>query len=258
LIQETKQSQSEMQKIVDAQKKISGISSDSRGASGGITVMWNSQLWDCKSSLPNQNWLKINLAHKDESWDLIIYNVYIPNQYREKEQCWKELKEDIDNEQNPNIILAGDLNLVLHANEKRGGNFLHDPFRSQLEGIMSDHELMDIIPKNRKYTWNNRRLGPGNIMERLDRILVNISLLSTFAAGHTKVLNSTVSDHFPIMLTLDSHAQLGPIPFRYNPLWRSNAEAAAIIEATWNHHIEGSPSYIWETKIKNTRKALKD
>eukprot|EP00253_Pinus_taeda_P033267 PITA_33267 len=123
---------------------------------------------------------------------------------------------------------------------------------------MSDHELMDIIPKNRKYTWNNRRLGPGNIMERLDRILVNISLLSSFAAGHTKVLNSTVSDHFPILLTLDSHSQLGPIPFRYNPLWRSNAEAAAIIEATWNHHVEGSPSFIWEMKIKNTRKALKD
>eukprot|EP00253_Pinus_taeda_P019808 PITA_19808 len=201
LIQETKQSHSEMQKIVDAQKNFSGTSSDSRGASGGITVMWNNQHWDCKSSFLNQNWLRINLSHKDESCDLIIYNVYIPNQYREKEQCWKELKEDMDNEQNPNIILAGDFNLVLHANEKRGGNFPHDPFRSQLEGIMSNHELMDIIPKNRKYTWNNRR---------------------------------------------------------YNPLWRNNAEAEAIIEATWKHHVEGSPSHIWETKIKSTRKDLKD
>eukprot|EP00253_Pinus_taeda_P022180 PITA_22180 len=258
LIQETKKSQSEMQKVVDAQKNFSETSSNSRGASGGITVMWNNQQWDCKSSFLNQNWLRINLSHKDESCDLIIYNVYIPNQYREKEQCWKELKEDIDNEQNPNIILAGDFNLVLHADEKRGGNFLHDPFRSQLEGIMSDHELMDIIPINQKYTWNNRRLGPGNIMERLDRILVNISLLSPFAVGHTKILNSTASDHFPILLTLDSHSQLGPIPFRYNPLWRNNAEVAAIIESTWKHHVEGSPSHIWETKIKSTRKALKD
>eukprot|EP00253_Pinus_taeda_P004750 PITA_04750 len=122
---------------------------------------------------------------------------------------------------------------------------------------MSDHELIDIIPKNRKYTWNNRRLGPGNIMERLDRILVNISLLSSFAVGHTKILNATASDHFPILLTLDSHSQLGPIPFRYNPLWRNNAEAEEIIETTWKHHVEGSPSHIWETKIRNKRKALK-
>eukprot|EP00253_Pinus_taeda_P003315 PITA_03315 len=123
---------------------------------------------------------------------------------------------------------------------------------------MSDHELIDIIPKNRKYTWNNKRLGPGNIMERLDRILVNISLLSSFAAGHTKILSTTASDHFPILLTMDSHSQLGPIPFRYNPLWRNNAEAETIIESTWKHHVEGSPSHIWETKIRNTRKALKE
>eukprot|EP00253_Pinus_taeda_P003424 PITA_03424 len=95
-------------------------------------------------------------------------------------------------------------------------------------------------------------------MERLDRFLVNISLLSSFAAGHTKILNATASDHFPILLTLDPHSQLGPIPFRYNPLWRNNAEAEAIIEATWKHHVEGSPSHIWETKIRSTRKALKD
>lgn len=220
--------------------------------------MWSSHLWDCKSFSLNQNWLKINLVKKDESCDIIVYNVYIPNQFREKEQCWEELREDMDKEQNTNVILAGDLNLILHANEKRGGNFLPDPFRSQLEELMSDHELMDIIPKNRKFTWNNRRLGPGNIMERLDRVLVNISLLSTFAAAYTNVLNSSTSDHFPVMLTLEPNANLGPIPFRYNHLWRNNAVVMDIIEETWKQHIEGSPSFIWETKLKKTRKALKD
>eukprot|EP00253_Pinus_taeda_P001989 PITA_01989 len=247
-----------MQKIVDTQKNFSGASNNSRGASGGITTMWNNQYWDCKSTTINQNWLRTNLSRKEENCDLIIYNVYIPNHYREKEQCWKDLKENIENESNLNIILAGDFNLVLHANEKRGGNFIHDPFRSQLEGIMSENELVDIIPKNRKYTWNNRRLGPGNIMERLDRVLVNISLLSSFAASHTKILSATTSDHFPILLTMESHPHLGPIPFRYNPLWRNNAEAEAIIETTRKHHVEGSPSHIWETKIRNIRKALKE
>eukprot|EP00253_Pinus_taeda_P010145 PITA_10145 len=258
LIQETKQNQNEMQKIVDAQKKFSGASNNSRGASGGINTMLNNQYWDCKSITINQNWLRINLSRKEENCDLIIYNVYIPNQYREKEQCWKDLKENIENESNLNIILAGEFNLVLHANEKRGGNFIYDPFRNQLEGIMSENELVHIFPKNRKYTWNNRRLGPSNIMERLDRVLVNISFLSSFAASHTKILNATASDHFPILLTMESHPHLGPIPFRYNPLWRNNAEAEAIIETTWKQHVEGSPSHIWETKIRNIRKALRE
>eukprot|EP00253_Pinus_taeda_P034575 PITA_34575 len=258
LLQETKQNQHEMQKIIDAQKHFSGAISSSRGASGGVVTMWNSQHWDCDSTIYNQNWIRTNLNSREENCEIIIYNVYIPNNYREKELCWKELKESIDREQTSNIIIAGDFNLILHANEKRGGNFIHDPFRSQLEEIMQEHEMVDIIPKNRKYTWSNRRLGPGNIMERLDRFLVNISLLSTFAAGHTNILSSTASDHYPILLTLEPHLHLGPIPFKYNPLWRHNSSAEAIIEATWKQHVEGSPSHIWETKIKSTRRALKE
>lgn len=120
LIQETKQNQSEMQLIIEAQKFFTRVSSNSRGASGGITTMWNKQQWNCKSSVLKQNWIRTSLVNKEESCDLIIYNVYIPNHFREKEQCWKELKEEIDKEQNSNVILAGDLNLILHANEKRG------------------------------------------------------------------------------------------------------------------------------------------
>eukprot|EP00253_Pinus_taeda_P018715 PITA_18715 len=220
--------------------------------------MWNNEHWDCDSTIYNQNWIRTNLNSKDENCELIIYNVYIPNHYREKELCWKELKESIDSEQTSNIIIAGDFNLILHANEKRGGNFMHDPFRSQLEEIMQEHEMVDIIPKNRKYTWSNRRLGAGNIMERLDRFLVNISLLSSFAARHTNILSSTASDHYPILLTMKPHLHLGPIPFKFNPLWRHNSSAGAIIEATWKQHVEGSPSHIWETKIRSIRRALKD
>eukprot|EP00253_Pinus_taeda_P034106 PITA_34106 len=230
LVQETKQNQQEMQNIIDAQRQYLGTVSSSRGASGGIVTIWNSQQWNCDSATINQNWIRTKLVSKKENRDLIIYNVYIPNQYREKELCWKELKENIDSENTSNIIMAGDFNLILHANEKRGGNFMHDPFRSQLEEIMQENEMVDIIPKSRKYTWSNRRLGAGNIMERLDRFLVNISLLSSFAVCYSNILSSSTSDHYPILLTMEPHHHLGPIPF----------------------------NYIWETKIKNIRRALKD
>ena len=133
-----------------------------------------------------------------------------------------------------------------------------DPFRNQMENIMHTGDLIDITPKNLKYTWSNRRLGVGNIMERLDRFLVNISLLSSFAVGYTNILSSSASDHYPILLTMEPHHHLGPIPFKYNPLWRYNSSAGAIIETTWKQHVEGSPSHIWETKIRNIRRALKD
>lgn len=122
-------------------------------------------------------------------------------------------------ENNSNIIVGGDFNLILHANEKRGGDFLPNPFRNQMENIMHTGDLIDIAPKNCKFTWSDRRLGSHNIMERLDRFLVNISLLSTFSTVNSAILPFVISNHYPITLALDTHCALGPLPFKYNHIW---------------------------------------
>ena len=110
-------------------------------------------------------------------------------------------------------IIRGDLNLVLHPKEKRGGVFSHDPSREQLECIMRDHDLVDIIPRNRSYTWNNRRLGPGNIMERLDHFLVAVSLISLLNVATSSILPCSASDHYPVSLFLGAQLNFGPLPF---------------------------------------------
>jgi len=123
---------------------------------------------------------------------------------------------------------------------------------------MQECDLVDIIPKNRRYTWNNRRLGIDNILEHLDRILVNTSLLSEFSTAHADILPYSASDHYPISIFLEAHFPLGPLPFKYNSLWRSNPIVDQIVQTAWHHHIEGSSGFIWECKLKNTKHALKE
>eukprot|EP00253_Pinus_taeda_P016082 PITA_16082 len=144
-------------------------------------------------------------------------------------------------EDNSNIILGGDFNLILHANEKCGGSFMPDPFRNQMENIMQTGDLIDITPKNRKYTWSNHRLGSSNIMERLDWFLVNISLLSTFSVVNSSIFPFAASDHYLITLALDIRYPLSPLPFKYNHIWSDYQAARNIIQHTWGQHIEGSP-----------------
>lgn len=179
------------------------------------------------------------------------------NHCRDKDSCWHDLKESLDAEENTNIILGGDFNLILHANEKRGGSFTPDPYRIQLENIMQEHDLMDFPPKNHRYTWNNRRMGAGNIMERLDKILINITLLSAFSIGYANILTCSASAHFPITLTLENHRPLGPIPFSYSSLWNDIPAVVGIVYSSWIQHVEGSPSFIWETKLQKTKQAIK-
>eukprot|EP00253_Pinus_taeda_P004132 PITA_04132 len=233
LLQETKQGQREMNGIMEQQKQFKGSINEARGASRV-------------------------LENKEDKQTIIIYNIYVPNHYRDKDCCWRDLKSNIDEEGSSNIILGGDLNLILHANEKRGGSFISDSYRIHLENIMQEYELMDIVPKNRRYTWSNRRIGVGNIMERLDKILINVSLLSMFSVGYASVLTCPVSDHFPITLMLENHSNFGPIPFRYSSLWNDIPAVSEIVLSTWSQHVEGSPRFIWESKLKRTKQAIKE
>eukprot|EP00253_Pinus_taeda_P017214 PITA_17214 len=186
-----------------------------------------------------------------------MFNVYVPNHYRDKGKCWETLSNHIMEGDSNNTIVGGDFNLILHANEKRGGNFLPDPFRNQMENVMHIGDLIDIAPKNRKFTWSNRRLGSNNIMERLDRFLVNISLVSTFSSVNSTILPFAASNHYPITLDLNTHCALGPLPFKYNQIWSDQQATRNIIQLTWRQHIEGSPSFIWESKLKNVQRALR-
>ena len=123
---------------------------------------------------------------------------------------------------------------------------------------MQDHDLIDVAPENRRYTWNNHRLGKENIMERLDRFLVNISFLSSFSTAYSVILPYAASDHYPTTLTLETHSSLGPIPFKYSLLWNNLPIVDQLVNQTWRQHIEGSPRFIWESKLKRIKSASKD
>jgi len=123
---------------------------------------------------------------------------------------------------------------------------------------MQNHDLVDVAPKNHRFTWNNRRLGKDNIMEQLDRILVNVSLLSPYSTAYAIVLPYLASDHYPTTLVLEAHCPLRPIPFKYSPLWSSIPIVDHIVKFTWSRHIEGSSGYIWENKLKRTKSTLKE
>lgn len=188
---------------------------------------------------------------------IIVYKIYGPNHYRDKEVCWCSLQTNMESVGSNKFIIGGDLNLVMHPKEKRGGNYTPNPSRDQLECIMRDHDLVDIIPRNRSYTWNNRRIGPSNIMERMDRTLVAVSLITPLNISTSSILSCSASDYYTISLFLGGQSNFGPLPFCFNLLWCDFQEARAIIESTWCAQVEGSPLFRWETKLKPVHTALR-
>lgn len=69
----------------------------------------------------------------------------------------------------------------------------------------------------------------------------------------TKILPKLASDHKPIRLLLEDEEDLGPILFRFSPLWIEREGFIETVKAAWAKTFMGSPSYVWEKKLKTTK-----
>ena len=151
------------------------------------------------------------------------------------------------------VIITRDFNTTKSSLEKRGGSIIKDPFGENLEDLMEKLDLLDPMPKNGKYTWNNKRAGPGHIVARLNQFLVSTTFIQKYLLPSSHIISSATSHHKPISISFSLPSNLGPIPFRFNPLWLNNTKTLDLIQSAWNTSIYGSPRFIWESKLRVIR-----
>ena len=70
-------------------------------------------------------------------------------------------------------LVGGDFNVILDADEKRGGRPFNPAKATEFGQFISDVNLMDIGFSGARFTWCNNRHGGARIWKRLDRVLVN-------------------------------------------------------------------------------------
>jgi exonuclease III len=121
LLQETKMDSSS---LLEATKKVynttGGAVVSSHGASGGITTLWNEQIWTSEVILETQSWLLTVLKNKDNNSIIYVVNVYMPNSYKDKMATWNSLSELRNSIDPSSCIIGGDFNTHLSPGKKKG------------------------------------------------------------------------------------------------------------------------------------------
>eukprot|EP00253_Pinus_taeda_P035614 PITA_35614 len=259
MLQETK---IEGQSLLDTSRlkwnKNSGKAVSARGTSGGLATLWSDSTFQLNKYHETQHWIYTKLMHKVSKLNVSLFNLYVPVNYAKKRECWYSLSTYLEQQSPNNIIIAGDLNTVLKPKEKRGGSSSRDPMLATVEEIVQNWDLLDFPPIHGLYTWSNNRVGSEQISAQLDRFMIQIGLLLNKNIASTKILPKLTSDHKPIQLLLEDEEDLGPIPFRFSPLWIEKPGIFDTVKEAWDKPIIGSPSYIWEQKLKATKHALKE
>ena len=142
------------------------------------------------------------------------------------------LESYLNLQQLENIIVAGDLNVTLAPMRKKGALLLETPRGNGSRIMILGWDLIDIKPVKGKFTWSNKRIGPGHIAARLDRFLVHSSFLSLGLLASSKILPHCTSDHNPILLDLALDQDLGPIPFCFSPLWLQQEDFLQVVSSS--------------------------
>ena len=111
-------------------------------------------------------------------------------------------------------MIAGDLNITLDSKEKKGGICGRDPMLKTVENFITFWDLIDFKPKKGRFAWANNRIGAANISARIDRFLVQSSLLMEKNIIISSSIFPKLSlNHKPILLLLEEEEDPSPIPF---------------------------------------------
>jgi len=153
------------------------VAVSSLGNSGSLLVAWDPSFFDLAPFLTCGGLLLVGrcLATNQE---LAFLNVYSPCQ--DKIHFWTLLANS-GILSIPNLILGGDLNITLSADEHWGGLSLPGPSEAFYRDLFLSNNLIDILPTRLIPTWRNGRSGNEAIARRLDRFLIFYSYMSSTA-----------------------------------------------------------------------------
>ena len=101
-------------------KKGTSRSVSARGTSRGITTFWDISTFDLLEEESCMHWLFTKLLHKIFGLKVSLFNLYVPAMFSEKRSCWDSIKTFLTLHNPENVTLAGDLNITLAVEEKKG------------------------------------------------------------------------------------------------------------------------------------------
>ncbi|XP_025652805.1 uncharacterized protein [Arachis hypogaea] len=200
---------------------------ESRGASGGLLLMWDEAIFKSRNCYKGERWLCVEGVLMKSNFNCAFCLVYGAFGREEKRVVWEELSYIVGLCQVP-FCLFGDFNEILHSEERKGAT--NPPASSEeFRDWVHDMQLVDLPLNDRKFTWFR-----GRSCSRIDRVLLNIEWIEQFPDIRIKGGPRGLSDHCPLIVEA-SRVSRGPRPFRSLDSWFTHEGFLRLVRDEWRN-----------------------
>ena len=179
----------------------------------GIWIIWRN-FFDVEIVLNHNQFihLKISVQNVIQSWVTAVYAS--PNSIG-RHELWHHLN-CIANSMHDPWILGGDFNLILYAEEKRGGSQLSTDVCPNFKSWYHVKQMVDLQFSSPRFTWSRE-----NLSKRVDRAMSNQDWIIKFNSYSVTHLPRIESNHIPILVRFECNSRcMGSTkPFCFLAAW---------------------------------------
>ncbi|KAL4386403.1 hypothetical protein GQ457_09G026060 [Hibiscus cannabinus] len=200
---------------------------EAQGFSGGIWLLWEADIEVEILHVSNQFINGRTRGGLDSPW-VQFTMVYASPSSARRRNLWSQLLS-LDPEGDIPWVVGGDFNVILCADERRGGSSAHVQGSRPFAEFLCRSGLHDMGFRGSPFTWSR-----GNLYERLDRCLANNSWVSCFPHSYVCHLEKNGSDHRPLLLCSEEMmSEDRPRPFRYIMAWQEHPSFQEFLKSVW-------------------------
>ncbi|WOL14514.1 hypothetical protein Cni_G23294 [Canna indica] len=175
-----------------------GCAMGSCGRSGGIIMMWKKHSMRGRVVYKDEQCMNCVLE-KENGKQFLITCIYASTNINSRSKLWKILGEF--NVSKLPWMLVGDMNCIIEAKEKRGGNpFQENKAVVDFKEMIGNCGLVDAGFDKPMFIWSNKRKEGKKIAARLDRVLYTMKWFDWNLDIKVEHLNMMDSDHRPLLI----------------------------------------------------------
>ncbi|XP_074304499.1 uncharacterized protein LOC141639227 [Silene latifolia] len=210
--------------------------------------------WAEQEVLNNSSqWIHLSLTHGSHVVEATF--VYGFNQPAQRLPLWDFLVNNVGCT-NPWIVL-GDVNCVRTTEERISSDPPNDVAMNEFNEAIANAGLAEVRTQGCCFTWTNKQDYKDRKWVRLDRALVNASWLLVFPDSYAEALTAGISDHSPVVLTLEASTPPKNYSFKYLNCWSQDKQFLPLVRAEWGTYIKGCAMYKLVQHLKRLKGKLR-